>query len=121
MKSLRDSVSVQVVKISDIEARHYKSEVEEKVKAWISDLQRLIKEAEKQRGYDPRKDKPALLIPADEIKAAHLNTKVGLMRAENKIPDTIRVVQRKGGEMCYLVEIEPEEAEARSRKEPARR
>lgn len=108
MKTLKDSVTVQVVKMSEIEGRHYKSEVEEKIKNWVNELQGLIKEAEKARNYNPETDKPALLIDPKEIKAAHLNTKVGIMRKEKTIPDNIRVVQRKSGELCYLIELERE-------------
>jgi hypothetical protein len=112
MQKLKDSVNVQVVRMGDIAQRSYHSEVQDKVLGWVGELQELIKKAEKERGYNPKTDKPALMIDPKEIKAAHLNTVVSSMRADKRIPETIRVVQRKGGELCYLVELEADEVPA---------
>lgn len=113
MDKLKDAIKVQIVKIGEIEKRHYKSEVDEKVLGWIKELRDAITYAERQKGYNPETDKPALRIDPAEMKPAYLNTKIAQMREDKKVPETIRVMQRQIKEqngntttVAYLVEID---------------
>lgn len=122
MKTLKDSVNVQIVRISEIESRARSSEVQDKIMGWVKDLQDLISDAEKAKGYDPRVDKPALRIDPAEMQAAYLNSLVTEMRKDKKIPQNIRVTQRKTDKdgkkvvVGYLIELEPEIAAVTERR-----
>lgn len=112
MKSLKDTIEIQMVTMADMAQRRRKSEVQEKILKWVDELQREIKRAEGRRGYDPKKDKPIFLVPPKLMKAPHLNTAVSNMRNTGKIPQNIKVSQRKiqdaNGEIIevgYLVEV----------------